>query len=97
MQGHHALPCLQVQTAVLAADHLGEQLRQTVVPTDRQPHTMRTFPDGADDVKVTVTVPNYKATVTAEEAPLLERSPASRCRQRYSPLTTSGNSFAKAR
>ena len=43
----------------------------TVVPIDRQPHTMRSLPDGADDVKITV--PNYKATVTAEEAPLLER------------------------
>ena len=60
-----------------ALDESVEKLRAnhdvTVVPTDRQPHTMRTFPDGADDVKVTVTVPNYKATVTAEEAPLLER------------------------
>ena len=60
-----------------ALDESVEKLRAnhdvTVVPTDRQPHTMRTFPDGADDVKVTVTVPNYKATVTAEEALLLER------------------------
>ncbi len=60
-----------------ALDESVEKLRAshdvTVVPTGRQPHTMRTFPDGADDVKVTVTVPNYKATVTAEEAPLLER------------------------
>ena len=60
-----------------ALDESVEKLRAnhdvTVVPTDRQPHTMRTFPDGADDVKVTVTVPNYKATVSAEEAPLLER------------------------
>ena len=60
-----------------ALDEYVEKLRVshdvTVVPTDRQPHTMRAFPDGADDVKVAVTVPNYKATVTAEEAPLLER------------------------
>ena len=31
MQGHHALPGLQVQIAVLAADHLGGQLRQSAV------------------------------------------------------------------
>ncbi len=58
-----------------ALDEYVEKLRVshdvTVVPIDRQPHTMRSLPDGADDVKITV--PNYKATVTAEEAPLLER------------------------
>ena len=58
-----------------ALDESVEKLRAshdvTVVPTDRQPHTMRSLPDGADDAKITV--PNYNATVTAEEAPLLER------------------------
>jgi N12 class adenine-specific DNA methylase len=60
-----------------ALDEYVEKLRAshdvTVVPIDRQPHTMRSLPDGADDVKITVTVPNYQATVAAEEAPLLER------------------------
>ncbi|MCI9069014.1 MAG: hypothetical protein HFI65_10255, partial [Lachnospiraceae bacterium] len=58
-----------------ALDEYVEKLRAshdvTVVPIDRQPHTMRSLPDGADDAKITV--PNYNATVTAEEAPLLER------------------------
>ena len=60
-----------------ALDEYLEKLRTshdvTVVYTDRQPHTMRSLPDGADDVKITATVPNYQATVAAEEAPLLER------------------------
>ncbi len=60
-----------------ALDSCVEKLRAshdvTVVPLDRQPHTMRSLPGGADDLKVTVTVPNYQATVTAEEAPLLAR------------------------
>ena len=65
-----------------ALDGYVEKLRAshdvTLVPADgqgreRQTHTMRAYPDGADDLKVTVTVPTYKAMVTAEEAPLLAR------------------------
>ena len=68
-----------------ALDQTIEKLRAsydvTLAPFDetareRQTYTMRSFteiPPGAEDIKTTVTVPNYQATVIDAEAPWLAR------------------------